>query len=311
MDSIWPVVAGLFLLACVFLFRESRRGQKARINVFAFGDLQENRILIDLMGSFRENHPNIQVELQRFPYPEYIRKVLDSVERGLGPDLIYLEAAQFGDFYFHDLLEPLDPFIRADHVDLKAYYPSIVDRFTVDDRLYALPRDVAPICMVYYNQNAFDEAGVPYPQDNWNWDQFAETAKKVTKIDATGRVVRWGFVEGWNMFDTWVHDAGGTFVDDIKRPSRWTFATDPNSLRGVRFRWELIHKHKVMPAPSLWSGFDDVDGADMFATGRAAMFLFGLWKTPRFREIGNFRWDVAMLPRDPKGHRHFAAGEYE
>jgi multiple sugar transport system substrate-binding protein len=107
------------------------------------------------------------------------------------------------------------------------------------------------------------------------------------------------------MFDAWVYDAGGGFVDDVKRPTRWTFAEDPNTFRGLRFRWELIHKHKVMPPPSVWSGIEDVDGGEMFATGRAAMFLFGLWKTPRFREIRNFRWDAAMLPHDPRGRLDF------
>lgn len=33
---------------------------------------------------------------------------------------------------------------------------------------------------VYYNKDLFDRAGVPYPTAPWTWDDFVETAKKVT-----------------------------------------------------------------------------------------------------------------------------------
>jgi ABC-type glycerol-3-phosphate transport system substrate-binding protein len=305
MENIWPVIIGLFLLVLAFVVWEWLKGQEAKILISAYGDLQENRILIDLINEFRKKYPDVQVELERFPFNEYAQKVLNAINRGSGPDVAFLELAHFSDFYFNQVLEPLNPFVEADRLDMKAYYPQIVDQFTVDRHLYALPRDTAPICMVYYNKKAFDEAGVPYPKDDWNWDQFVETAKKVMKTDAGGQVTRWGFVEGWAMLDAWVYDAGGSFVDNAKHPTRWTFTSDPDSLRGARFRWDLIHKHKVMPPPSIWSGADDVEGVEMFIDERAAMILFGLWKTPRFREIRNFQWDAAMIPRDPNGHLDF------
>ena len=46
----------------------------------------------------------------------------------------------------------------------------------------------------------------------------------------------------------------------------------------------------------------------MFARGEAAMILFGLWKTPRFREIREFAWDAAMIPREPSGILDFSLG---
>ncbi|MCX7953533.1 MAG: extracellular solute-binding protein, partial [Deltaproteobacteria bacterium] len=46
----------------------------------------------------------------------------------------------------------------------------------------------------------------------------------------------------------------------------------------------------------------------MFISGKVAMFFSGIWKTPFFREIKTFDWDVVMFPKGPKGHRNFPTG---
>lgn len=36
------------------------------------------------------------------------------------------------------------------------------------------------INMVFFNKNLFDEAGLDYPQSGWTWEEFRETANKLT-----------------------------------------------------------------------------------------------------------------------------------
>ena len=45
----------------------------------------------------------------------------------------------------------------------------------------------------------------------------------------------------------------------------------------------------------------------MFANGRIAMFLSGIWETPQFRNY-SFDWDVVMFPKNKKGTRAFGTG---
>jgi multiple sugar transport system substrate-binding protein len=45
--------------------------------------------------------------------------------------------------------------------------------------------------------------------------------------------------------------------------------------------------------------------SDLFSNGTAAMFFSGIWRTPEFRQIKNFQWDVVEFPKGPKGHRGF------
>jgi ABC-type glycerol-3-phosphate transport system substrate-binding protein len=222
--------------------------------------------------------------------------------------VIFVEVNNFVDLYLRGALEPLNPYIQADHFDLSSYYPQVLDRFTVDNQTYVIPRDTAPIGVIYYNKKAFDEAGVPYPNDDWTWDDFVADGKKVMKTDASGKVTRWGFVDDWPLFDSWVYDAGGSFADNIKHPTKWTFATDPNTLKGIQFRADMMNKYKMMLPPAGLTAMGGMGTGDMFTNGTVAMFLSGLWKTPTFRQAKDLKWDVAMFPKNPNGYRAFSTG---
>ena len=88
----------------------------------------------------------------------------------------------------NDLLVPLDDIITDDE-ELTAkkdqYAPSLLEGFTVNDSLYGLPNGTQTM-VVYYNKHMFDDAGLEYPQDGWTWDQFRETAEKLTKDGVYG-----------------------------------------------------------------------------------------------------------------------------
>jgi ABC-type glycerol-3-phosphate transport system substrate-binding protein len=279
-----------------------------RIKISSWGDLQENSILVNMVAGFEKKFPNIKVELLRIPYAEYVTKLLTQVAAGMAPDVIFVEVGNFVDLYLRDALVSLNPYIQADQFNLGAYYPEVVDRFTVDGQSYVIPRDTAPICVIYYNKKAFDEARVPYPTDDWDWSQFILTCQKLVKKDAAGKVTRWAFIDDWTMIDPWIYSAGGRWVDDVKRPKKWVLAEDPNFVRGIQFRADLMYKYKVMPAPSSLTAMGGMGTSDMFMNGTVAMFLSGIWKTPRFRDIKNFDWDIVMFPKGPTGIRAFSTG---
>jgi ABC-type glycerol-3-phosphate transport system substrate-binding protein len=298
---------GLVLLSSFTLSGCSGLGG-TKIKISSWGSPEENQILVDLLNDFQKKHPNIQVELERIPYNEYTTKLLTEVAGGLAPDVIFTEVAFFSDFYLRGVLQPLNPYIQKDHLDLSTYYPQVVDRYTVDGQTYVIPRDTAPICVVFYNKNAFDEMGVPYPTSDWTIEDFVATAKKVMKRDSSGKVTRWGLIDDWVMPDAWIYDFGGSFVDNIKHPTKWTFATDPNTLKGMVFRSDMIYKYKIMMPPASLSSIGGAGTGDLFTNGTEAMFLSGIWKTPSFRQIKNFKWDVVMLPKGPGGVRGFGTG---
>ncbi|HVZ81865.1 MAG TPA: sugar ABC transporter substrate-binding protein [bacterium] len=277
------------------------------IHISSWGDIQENTILQGLITKFEKDNPGIHVALDRVPYEEYVDKLLTQFAGDLAPDIIFVSAENLADFYPRGLLEPLTPYVRKDPAfDLKGFYPELVKWYTVDGDLYVVPRDIAPVCVIYYNKKAFDGAGLAYPKDDWTVDEFMKDAQALTERDKNGNVLRWGFADDWALPEAWIYAFGGGFVDDTHHPTRYR-VNEPGFVRGVQFRGDLINKYKVMPSPSSLAQQGSVGASDLFANGTAGMFLSGIWKTPLFRGIKDFGWDVAMFPH-PKGMKGRVVG---
>ncbi len=275
------------------------------IKVAFWGSPEEIEIVTKSMGGWQKTHPEIQVRFEHTPYSGYDSKILTRIAGGAAPDIIAAEVNYFVTFATKGVFLGLNQFISEDsNFSIGDFFPSIIDRFTVKGEVYALPRDVAPFACVFYNKDLFDKEGIPYPTDDWTWDDMLRIAEQLTKRDETGRVTQYGFY-GW-AWQNFVYGNGGHLVDDIKAPTK-TLLDDPKSIEGLQFYSDLINKYKVMPTPvALANAGMGVDM--MFASGRLGMFLSGVWETPGLREKYDFRWDVALFPKNREGVRHFGSG---
>lgn len=151
----------------------------------------------DLAAEFEGLHPDLHVEVV-------------SLEEILGPDLKdstspeaalrVVSAADTAWWYVQPdatrqgLVRDLGPLLDADPAfDAADFYPGVLDAYRWDGGLWAVPGR-AMVTLVYYDKAAFDEAGVPYPQAGWTWDEFVATARAVAKWDGD-EVTRYGYVD--------------------------------------------------------------------------------------------------------------------
>ena len=283
----------------------SAKGSPVEIKVAFWGAPDEIRIMEGVIDEWQRSHPCTIVKLEHTPYRGYADKLLTRIAGRSSPDIICTEVDLFVTFQSKDVLLDLTPYIKKDtELNIKDFYPEIINRFTVGGKLYALPRDTAPYACVYYNKKLFDEAGVPYPKDDWDVFDMLEKAKKLTKTDSSDRVTQYGFYTwAWQNF---VYAFGGSLVDNVNDPKRCTLDSK-ESLAGLSFYSDLINKYRVHPTSTAMTNLAmGVQG--MFMTGRLAMFASGIWETPGLRKIDNFEWDVAMFPRGPNGRRAFGTG---
>ena len=108
------------------------------------------------MKAWEETHPDIKVRFEHTPYSGYDSKILTRIAGGAAPDVIAAEVNYFVTFATRKVFADLAPFIKSDATfSLDDFFPSIVDRFSVGDAVYAIPRDVAPFACVYYNKDIF------------------------------------------------------------------------------------------------------------------------------------------------------------
>ncbi len=307
MKRITALIALLFLL--VFSVSCGKKASSRDMLRFMYwGDVQEIEIITNLVQQF-EKDTKIKVSAERAPSgPPYMEKVLTQFAGGNPPDVLFVEVNNFKAFAEKDVLEDLTPYLEKESAfKKKDFYPQIIDRFTIRNSLYVLPRDIAPICVVYYNKKLFDEAGVKYPTDDWTWADLVKKGQKLVKKDAKGIYTQFGFVDDWPIWESFVYSNGGSLVDNVKNPKKCTL-NKKEAIEAIQFRADLIHKYKITPSPSQMTAMGGMGTSDMFVSGKVAMFYSGIWKTPLFRQIKDFQWDVVMFPKGPKGKRAFSTG---
>ncbi len=303
-------IFALFCLGLLLLAGACAQPEKTELRFLFWGDLAEIDAMIELIASFEKGHPAIKVKLEHFPVTKnYIHESLTYFKHAAAPDVMFVEVNNYVIFRHNGMLLDLSALLAKDaEFSLQDYYPDVIKRFSVGDNLYAIPRDTAPICCVYYNKDLFDAAGVPYPREDWQWPQdFLPIAQSLTQYKAQGETEVYGFVDDWPNWDAFVLSNGGSYVDNSQYPGRITLDS-PESIAAIRFRRDLVYKYKVTPSPAQLAAASVVDSTDLFTNQRAAMFLSGLWKTPYFREINDFAWDMVLFPKGPTGLRRFSTG---
>jgi len=306
----WVFLAGICFVLVMFAFSCMNGNKQGKIRLMHWGGVPEIKLINQIIADIKKEKGIEVVQERASSGNPYMEKVITQAAAGYAPDVLFVEVGNFKEFVDRGLLVDLTPYIEKDKgkdFNIKDYYPQIIDRFTLDGKLYVIPRDIAPECVIYYNKKMFDEAGVPYPKNDWTWKDLLDTAKKLTKKDAKGRITQFGFLDEWPIWEAFAYSNGGALVDDVKHPKK-CIIDSPENIEAVQFRADLINKYKVMPAPYQVTVEGSYDTSSMFMAGKVAMFYSGIWKTPFFRDITSFDWDVVMFPKGPKGKRAFPTG---
>jgi multiple sugar transport system substrate-binding protein len=246
----------------------------------------------EIVDLFETQHPDITVQLVTVAdFTNYLTKLQTLLAAGTPPDVMTLGNEWFPAFLDKGAFQNLTPYVEADEaLDLEAYIPLTLEVLTRDGKLYALPANFS-VDALYYNQDAFDEAGVPYPDDTWTWESLLDAAQQLTVRDESGRVVRYGWSDtGLNMWP-WIWQNGGLVFDNERNPTRATL-TDPAVVEAVQFYYDLSLRHKVAPNVA---ELQQTPLREMFMSGRVAMIYDNVGAQVPFAEISEFDWDVAML----------------
>ena len=149
--SITLILASCCVLGCAGK-KESGEGPVV-IKVAFWGGPEDITIITDAISEWQETHPGIRVELEHTPYRGYADKLLTRIAGGGAPDIICTEVDLFVTFQSKNVLLNLTPFIESDpEFQVSDFFPEVIDRFTVKDKLYCVPRDTAPCACIYYNK---------------------------------------------------------------------------------------------------------------------------------------------------------------
>ena len=253
----------------------------------------------EVIDAFMEENPDINVELEVIN-DDYLTKVETEMLAGDAPDVIYGHPKYFQKWasqgqlldltdYFNESPELLDP---------ENYAVDIYDAFTYEGKYYSTVNG-ADTFLLYYNKDLFDEAGVPYPTEDWTWDDFLEACEKLTKdTDGDGEIDQYAITDssGHEQIEAFMAAFGGELYDDVNNPTKVVLSDSDAAKKGLQMVYDLTYKYNYAPT----SEQDEVMQGS-FDQGIVAMDLDGVYDIVyRSAEEGGleFPYGLAELPQE-------------
>lgn len=253
-----------------------------------------------IIQNFEDQNPNIIAQLEPVSGRDYYARLLTQLAANGAPDIMQIGDDAVPSFVEKGAFIPLSETMTAKGFDPTIYLPGLLEPGQINGVQYLLPKDYSPLA-VYYNKTIFDKAGIPYPKEGWTWDDMLDIALDLTQdTDGDGRIDVYGLQlpASWTTgFEYWVAAAGGSLIS--KDGKQFVgYMDSPETIRAVQFYADLYNKYRVAPPPAdlnAWGG-----GNTEFASGKAAMYLFGRWPQAGFLENPNIDLGVAPPPQDAK-----------
>ncbi|MCL5961396.1 MAG: ABC transporter substrate-binding protein [Chloroflexi bacterium] len=268
--------------------------QPATITWAFWGDPWEVEVNERVISIFEADHPRITVKTRHEPYPTYFSTAAEWLAGADPPDVLFFDFIP--NYAPKGVLENLDPYLKRDNYDLTDFYPGLIKLFRYKDSLYGLPRD-NDTKVIFYNEALFDEAGVPYPSDDWTWDDLREAAIKLTKRQG-GETTQYGFAyepdQWWRL---WVWQNGGEVYDDDFAPTK-TLINSPESVEAIQWLADLTNADKVTPPYDVQQ--TSLGIGQLFQDGKLAMAFGNRALMAGFAGNASLKWDVAGLPQKKK-----------
>ncbi len=259
--------------------------------------------------AFSKHFPKIKV--RNLPDPG-CAAVTTQFAAGDGPDVAGQCCTCLPEWARAGVTENLDPYIKrdwkkeqiADFAELQYNWFNGQHFNQPELGQYAVPMYMGTIAL-YYNTARFREAGVPFPDETWDWDKYRETMLRLTnpaKNQFGGYMVF-----GWDRRQQLVNQNGGNMVDpkdDLK-----AVVDQPKTVEA--FQWIYERMWRDHSAPRYAADGDErpqpVNIFQMIGSGFVAMMQEGSWilarMTPAALGTEEEVWNVAPLPKGPTGLR--------
>jgi multiple sugar transport system substrate-binding protein len=249
---------------------------------------------------FTAKNPQIKVKLLVIPDTNYDQKVITMIAGGKPPDVFGSGDVQIPNIVQKRYALDLKPLMEAESYDTSDFYPQVIQGLTFGGKVVGLS-DNWDTQVMYYNKTLFDKAGVEYPNESWTWDQFKETAGKLTSGEGTNKV----FGAVYNPWFAPVYDQIWSYGGEVfSQDGKTCQLASPESVAAHEWIVDLFDKgYSPSPAQIDQLGQDQLQ---LFLAGRAAMSIGGgRWDAFSLKDVKRFDWAVAPLPTGPAGRANF------
>jgi len=308
----WVLIAAALVAAEVLLNVTAMPPSGKTVVTVRLWDQQVAEAYRQSFAAFSRAHPDIEVQTHVVSYSTYFNTLRTDVAGGSADDIFWISNAYLDGYAdsarLMDIGKTFGEGVASD------WEPSVVQQFTRNGGLWAVPQLTDGGIALYYNADLLAAAGVsPADLATLRWsshggDTLRPLLAKLT-VDADGhtagtpgfdaeRIRRWAYNaanDAQGIYLNYIGSAGGVFQDNDR------FAFDnPGAIEAFTYLVGLINRDHVSPPAS-----DTNDNGDFsrnqFLAGKMALFQSGTYNLAAVAGQATFHWGVAMMPEGPKG----------
>jgi sn-glycerol 3-phosphate transport system substrate-binding protein len=250
-----------------------------------------------MVAGYNKSQSNITVEaVFQGTYDDLLSKLNTALASNAAPALA--QVFDIGQRYMYDSKEvlPMQAFIDRDKFDTSDFEPAVINYYKYQDKLQSMPFN-ASSSILYYNKDAFREVGLDPEKPPTTFSEVAEYAKKLTKKDASGQTVRYGFgpsIYGW-LFEQWMAVSGQLYADNGNgRDDRATKVVYNNAAgKAILDWWKAGLDGGYFSNP----GIDNPGAQNSFNAGKNAMYVESTAQMRNHINNAKFAVGTGFFPR--------------
>src|SRR5512134_3013223 len=254
------------------------------------------KVIDGLAADFEKQNPGVKVKpIYAGNYDDARIKALAALKAGQPAQLSVLFSIDIYELLEQDVIMAWDDVATSaeDKAWLKSFYPALMMNGTYKGKVYGIPFQRSTI-VLYWNKDAFKEAGLDPEKPPTSWDEMRAMAAKLVKKDSAGNVARWGVMVPSTGYPYWMFQAFSrqNGQDLMSREGNSTNFAHPDVVGALQYWVDLGRKHGVMPAGTVeWGTL-----RQNFLEGKTAMMWHTTGNLTAVKDGAKFPFGVAMLP---------------
>jgi sn-glycerol 3-phosphate transport system substrate-binding protein len=251
----------------------------------------------DLIDRFNNEHTGIKVTaVYTGSYDDTNLKTRAAIKAGKPPAAVIMSANFVREYVINNEVDPFDPLIEKDGKTPAAYmdnfWTALKPNAVVDGKVYGVPfQNSTPL--LYYNVDAFNDAGLDPDHPPATWVEWVAAAKALTKPGGQ----RWGLMFpgtydycGWVTSGLVMANGGQYFNHDYGGE---VYYNAPSALGALMLLDKMVNQVKAMPP-----GVSDANACtSAFFSGRLGMMVLSTGSLSFVRENMKAPYRVAFLPK--------------
>ena len=300
----------LVLVSLCFIVSFSAAAEEVTIDFWHAMGGHNLEVVNTLVEEFNSSQDQVEVKAQYTgSYNDTLTKTQSAVQTGTAPHIIQIYEIGTQMMLDSGIIMPIEDLgkeVAGDNsFDWDKFLVPVSNYYTIDGKLNSMPfNSSTPI--LYYDRDAFEEAGLDPNRPPQTFAELKEYARKLTIKNDDGTVERYGFtlgIVGW-FVEQMVANQDATLVNNDNGRSARATASNLNEEAAVRFvkLWKEMVDEGIMLNPG--RGWDGANQA--FSSGRAAMLIESTSSVAGFTEnaeAAGFELGTGFLPRPAAANR--------